>query len=231
MYIPDVIPEEDRKVILEKYRINNKSTSKFGKKPALLIIDMTRGFVSDEFPTGFSKTGVPCAKNIKLLLNQCRKLGVPVVYTKDITAPDEVYEIHRGSWNNKSSPLSREKRTEHNTIYGELEPAESEIVLEKSKPSAFFGTPLISILNYLSVDTVIITGMVTSGCIRATVIDAFSYNYNVIVPEECVADRSQISHKVTLFDLDTKYAGIMKLDEVFPLLVQAVESNRKLNGS
>jgi nicotinamidase-related amidase len=137
-----------------------------------------------------------------------------VVYTRDVGGSDEVYEIHRGAWNFKTGMTGGSQRLDFNTITPLLEPKTSEPVIEKSKPSAFFGTPLIAMLNYLGVDSLIITGMVTSGCIRATVVDAFSYNFHVNIPVECVTDRSRISHEVTLFDIDTKYANVMPLDQV-----------------
>jgi len=93
-------------------------------------------------------------------------------------------------------------------------------VITKTKPSAFFGTPLASILTYLGIDTIVLGGMVTSGCVRATVIDAFSHNYRVIVPLECVADRSPTSHEVNLFDIDMKYADVLPLAEVLAHLVR-----------
>lgn len=214
MYIPSMIPEEDRKIIQEKYRKNVAQEKIFGSNPALIVVDMTNGFVEDRFPTGFSKTGKPCAGAISRLLDKARKKRMPVIFTRDMTDPAEVYKLYRGAWNSKTSPIEESQREDYNTIYRLLEPRESELVIQKSKPSAFFGTSLIGLLNYLRIDSVIVTGMVTSGCVRATVVDAFSYNLNVIVPIECVADRSQISHEVTLYDLDAKYANVLSLDEV-----------------
>ncbi|MDG6907152.1 MAG: isochorismatase family protein [Nitrososphaerota archaeon] len=215
-YIPDIIPEEDRKALLEKYRSGNTPRMKLGKNPALLIIDMTNAFVLDEYPSGFSKTGLPCSSNIKRLADLCRASKVPVIYTIGVSPDnDEAHLVQRGRWNDKSGKLAPAKvRNRGNTIFKEISPRDNDIVIPKAKPSGFFGTQLVSILNYLGVDTVIVTGMVTSGCVRATVIDSFSYNYKTIIPEECVADRSQISHKVNLFDLDLKYADVLRLSEV-----------------
>jgi nicotinamidase-related amidase len=85
-------------------------------------------------------------------------------------------------------------------------------VILKDKPSVFFGTPLMSYLHELQVDTLLVVGTTTSGCVRATVVDAFSYNFKVVVVEECVFDRGQISHKVNLFDMQAKYADVVPLD-------------------
>ena len=96
-----------------------------------------------------------------------------------------------------------------NEVVEPIAPRDGEPVIPKTFPSAFFGTDLLSYLVYANADTIILTGMVTSGCVRSTAIDAFSYNYRVIIPEECVADRGQTSHKVALFDLHMKYADVV----------------------
>lgn len=108
-------------------------------------------------------------------------------------------------------------------IIEELTPREDEIVMYKhNKPSAFFGTPLASLLTYYKVDTTIVTGMVTSGCVRATVLDAFQYNFRVVIPHECCADGSQISHKVSLFDIHMKYADVVESRKVIDYLEQSL---------
>jgi isochorismate hydrolase len=93
-------------------------------------------------------------------------------------------------------------------------PVEGDILLPKKHPSAFFGTPLASYLIEAGVDTLVVTGVTTSGCIRATVIDAFSYNFRAVVPHEAVYDRSQISHAVNLFDMAAKYADVVSVAEL-----------------
>ncbi len=219
MYIPSIIPEEDRKIIEERYRRNGMdSLTEIGKRPLVLVVDMTNGFVDDKFPTGYSKTGIPCANSIVKLLNKTRMRGIPTIYTRDVEETGELYSLHRGAWNFKGKPINDELKDEYNSIYAPLKPGAKELVLNKSKPSAFFGTPLVALLNYMKADSIIVTGMVTSGCVRATALDAFNYNYRVIIPAECVADRSQISHEVSLFDLDAKYASVLPLKEVLELL-------------
>ncbi len=101
-----------------------------------------------------------------------------------------------------------------NDIVADIAPVEGELVIERSCARAFFGTDLVKVLNYHHVDTVIVIGTSTSGCVRATVIDAASYNYYVIVPVECVADRSELSHKVNLVEMDMKYADVIRLEEI-----------------
>ncbi len=104
-----------------------------------------------------------------------------------------------------------------------LTPQPGEVVIDKgAKPSGFFGTPLASYLTFDGADTVIVTGMTTSGCVRATVLDAFMNNFNIIIPHECSADRSQMSHKVNLFDMHMKYADVLSLDETIEWLKETV---------
>lgn len=212
-YVPEIIPESDLKIMTDKYRGGFRMG--FGNKIGVLIVDMTYAFVDDQYRTGYSKTGKPTLKAIKRLLDKARGLGLPIFYTK--AAPSNT-KAGRGRWRGKRRPISGPTPPEANEIVDEIAPKDGEFVLLKSKPSAFFGTPLVSLLTYLNLDTLIVTGMVTSGCIRATIIDAFSYNYRVIVPIECVADRSQISHHVSLFDLDMKYADVTPLSEVLEKL-------------
>jgi isochorismate hydrolase len=95
-----------------------------------------------------------------------------------------------------------------------LAPRPEDFLIGKRKPSAFFGTPFMSHLNFLDVDTLIVTGCTTSGCVRATSVDAFSYNFKVVIPEETTFDRFQSSHAMNLFDLNCKYADVIPTDEV-----------------
>src|SRR5262249_13659464 len=107
---------------------------------------------------------------------------------------------------------------EGNEIGELLAPEHGEIVLGKPKPSGFFATALELYLNSLRVDSVIVTGMVTSGCVRATVVDAYMRNYHVIVVEEAVADYSDFNHRASLLDMHVKYADVARLDEVVEYL-------------
>jgi len=99
-----------------------------------------------------------------------------------------------------------------------IAPVSGEIVIQKTKPSAFFGTPLLSYLTHLRVDTVVVTGGVTSGCIRASVLDSFSNNLKTIVAEEAVFDRGQVSHKMNCFDMNAKYADVIPVEDVIAYL-------------
>ena len=183
----------------------------FGNKVALLIIDMSYGFVDSSFPLGSSETGWPCVANIQSLLDIAREKQIPVIYT---TGAWRNNKIERGLW--KSSP-EVEKRMQEDKAYqivDEIAPLHTEPVIYKSSPSGFHGTNMVNMLVRNNVDTVIITGMVTSGCVYATVIDAFSYGFRVIIPEEAVADRSSTVHEVSLFSIHMKYGDVIKINEV-----------------
>src|SRR4051812_43127502 len=100
----------------------------------------------------------------------------------------------------------------------EIAPDGSDVLLPKKHPSAFFGTPLASYLIERAVDTLVVTGCTTSGCVRGSVVDAFAYNFRVLVPHDAVYDRSQVSHAVNLFDMSEKYADVMSTDEALAAL-------------
>lgn len=219
-YVPEIIPKNDLKTF-EKAGYGGRM--KFGKKVAVLVVDMERAFVEDRYPLAVdSKMAEQAVKAIKKLLDKARSLNVPIFYTKGCPW---YAQIEMGSWFFKhklglkraNSLLQTEEAHE---IVDTIAPMKGEVVITKAKPSAFFATPLLSYLVYHNVDTLIVTGLVTSGCIRATVVDAFSHNYRVIIPVECVADRFIISHQVSLFDMDTKYADVIPLSDVLRHLVK-----------
>lgn len=191
-----------------------------GRRPAVIVVDMTRAFVDSAYPAGWSETGWPAVDAIASLLDTARAAAVPVLYTQAYPWADHrPRPAERGRWRSTPGPPPSRSLPPSDVIVDKLAPHADDIVLHKgSKPSAFFGTPLTSYLVFSGVDTVIVTGMTTSGCVRATVLDAFQYSFRVIVPHECVADRSQISHAVSLFDMHMKYADVVSLSETLDYL-------------
>ena len=186
----------------------------YGVRPAVLVVDMTNAFVTDDYISGWASTGKPAAAAIKELLKIARAKGVLVIYTQGGkgNTPAE-----RGYWKTSGGLQGQSDHYMHH-IYHEVSPEPGEPILQKAKPSAFFGTDLAAILTYHRIDTLVVTGMVTSGCVRATVVDAFNLNYVVIIPEECVADRWQVSHKVSLFDMHAKHADVLPQTQVYEYL-------------
>lgn len=188
-----------------------------GKRPALLVIDMTRMFVDDAYPSGCPDTEGAVEAN-RVLLKCAREQGVPVFFTKAYADPHHApTAAEQGLW--KHGPLDVPGLPPGDEIIDELEPRPDETIITKgSKPSAFFGTTLMPMLTALRIDAVVIAGISTSGCVRATALDAFQNNLHAIVPHEACADRSRISHKVNLFDLHMKYASIRNLGPVLDYL-------------
>lgn len=206
-YVPPEVSDED----LEGYAGGKYGAKSFelGANPCLLVIDMTNEFVEPEYSTG-SKSGLQCADNVAKLLEEARDADLPVVFTRypGYHIPAEV-----GQWADSIDEFELLEEDAYK-IHPTVAPAEDEPVLEKCKPSGFFDTQLESVLNYYNCDSLIICGLTTSGCVRATVVDAFSYNYDIVVPMDCVGDRSEISHRINLFDMSMKYAKVKHSDEV-----------------
>lgn len=219
-----LIPTEDVAAFARGFKPEQRAIDA-GTRPALVIVDMTRAFVDSRYTTGHAETGQPAVRANLDLLTAFRNAGLPVFFTKAYGDPGHVPTAgERGRWN---TSIERESETlpPGDVIVDALTPIPGEHVINKGqKPSGFFGTPLTSLLIEEKVDTVVVTGMTTSGCVRATVLDAFQYNYHVVVPIECVADRSQISHKINLFDLHMKYADVAPLDEVRTYVEHCVSS-------
>jgi len=197
--------------------------SGWGKRPALLIIDVqyrTVGTVSrpfwesiKEFPTSCGEVGWKAVANIAPLLAEFRRNKWPVLYPH--VAPKASYDGGRLA---EKVPGIMTIPAKGYEFVPEVGPVEGDILIPKKHPSAFFATALASHLIDLGADTLVVTGCTTSGCVRGTVVDAFSYNFRVVVPQECVYDRSTVSHAVNLFDMSEKYADVMPTAEVIQRL-------------
>ena len=184
--------------------------SGFGSLPALVVVDFVNGF-NDASAFGGGNIAAAIAKTAELLA-ACRRLKVPVAFTRVVYADDGadagVFCLKAPSLTKltETSPLSQ--------IVPELAPAPGEYVLRKTMPSAFFGTNLANWLISKGVDTLLVTGCTTSGCVRATVIDSMSYNFRTIVVTDGVGDRAMGPHEANLFDMEQKYADLMSTSEI-----------------
>ena len=194
-YVPDLISEEE----LQEFE-NHGERMGWGDRPAILVVDIITG------GTASKDENVMDAN--KRLLRQARERDLPIVLIKP-ARKRYTNDDFRGYYDEKSTAPN----TEPSEVHPELL-IDDDTVLGKPRPSAFYKTPLDDILQYHGVDTVIVTGATTSGCVRATVTDANAGNYFTIIPEECVADRCQTSHKVSLFDIDMKYGDVTPLRDV-----------------
>lgn len=186
----------------------------FGKSAAVLVIDMCRYFTEEQYPYSCPETGIPAAKAIARLLTVARQAALPIIYTTQDLTPRTL--VTAGRFTEKMNPIdgsfARDRRSHE--IVPEVQPHDGDTVIVKPKPSALYGTQLVGMLNFLNVDTLIVTGVTTSGCVRATVDHAFAYNYRVIVPIECVADRVKLPHEINLYDMDTTSADVRPLASV-----------------
>jgi len=200
----------------------------FGKRPALLIIDVNWAFCGDKpepILESIKKWRNSCGEDawtalpyIRSMIDVCRAKGVPVIYTTGVRRDDN---WDAGSWGWKNDRTDEDRATkaalaniDGNEIVAPIAPGPQDIVIFKQKPSGFFGTNLASYLTLLGCDSLIVTGTTTSGCVRASVLDAFSYNYRVALAEEACFDRSQASHAINLCDMNAKYADVLKTAEV-----------------
>lgn len=208
-YVPDIVPEEE----LEYYRQGNYGGRVgWGRSPAVLVVDMTKQFTSDAYALGRSDATEDPVSATERLVTVARENEVPVCYTRNVDERCNV-EAHRGMWTEKLDPHDVYDPGEGNEITPKLEPTDADVVIEKPKASAFFDTHLGNILRWKDVDTVV-AGVSTSGCVRASVVDSFSHDFRTIVPIECVGDRSETAHQVSLFDMDMKYADVVPLATV-----------------
>jgi maleamate amidohydrolase len=186
------------------------ASSGFGRAPALLIVDFVNGFND---PDLFGGGNIPDAiANTKRLLDVARAKQIPICFTRVVYAEDgsdaSVFCLKAP----KLSLLTETSRASQ--VVDDLAPLGGEYVLRKTQPSAFFGTDLAPWLIRRGVDTLIVTGATTSGCVRASVIDSMSYNFLTIVASDGVGDRASGPHEANLFDMRQKYADLLTVDEI-----------------
>ena len=183
----------------------------FGERPALLVIDVNVGFTDPASPLQCDLEDAVAA--IRRLLGESRCAGIPVVYTT--VSYDEGDRVAAAAFIDKiPALLTLEAGSPWVEIDPRIAPLAQEPVLNKLFASAFFGTPLSSLLASAGCDSVIVTGASTSGCVRATAVDALQHGYRVVVPREAVGDRDPAAHEANLYDIDTKYGDVVSLEEV-----------------
>jgi nicotinamidase-related amidase len=192
-----------------------------GRHPLVLVVDVTRAFCGEPgqslpesvrtWPTSCGPAAWEAIPHIRRLIETARGTGVPVAYTTAQPGADRFYGgTVKGEAGTLGSPMARPGAQD---IPAEITPGDGELVLAKPKASAFFGTALLAHLHRRRADCLIVCGTTTSGCVRATVVDGFSWGYPVFVPEEAVFDRSRLSHAVNLFEMNAKYADVITVDD------------------
>jgi maleamate amidohydrolase len=187
----------------------------FGESPALLVVDVTYGLVGraplsvleaiQTYPSAVGEAGWAAVDVIRRLLEAARGAHVPVLYSAGTGEP--------GRWAEKRPSHLRQPADAYELV-DDIAPRPGETVIRKAKPSAFFGSRLGACLAELGVDSVVVCGGTTSGCVRATVVDAFSHDLRVVVVEDAVVDRVQLSHAAALLDMDQKYSDVLPSDVV-----------------
>jgi len=183
----------------------------FGSRPALLVIDVNVGFTDPASPLACPLDDTVAA--IQRLLRETRRAGFPVVYTT--VSYGEGDRAAAAAFIDKiPALLTLEAGSRWVEIDPRIAPLPHEPVLNKLFASAFFGTPLGSLLTAAGCDSVIVTGASTSGCVRATVVDALQHGYRPVVPREAVGDRNPSAHEANLYDIDVKYGDVVSVDDV-----------------
>ncbi len=216
-----VLPEEDRAV----YEASGHGGRRgMGTQLALVIVDVQKRFLGIDAPTVESarryltSVGAPGFRalvKMQNLLDAFRTAERPVFFTQSYSRPEErAYDSFLKKKRVQARATLEAMPDEMNSLAEEIAPRPNEVVLRKVYASAFFGTPLGSFLRGGGVDTIVVCGLTTSGCVRATVVDAVSYNFNAVVAADACADRLQLSHRVSLLDLHMKYADVLMTDEV-----------------
>lgn len=191
-----------------------------GTRPAVLVIDMNVAFCGDRpepilesmvrWRNSCGSEAWEAGERIARVLEVARTKRVPIIYTTAFDTRPDGFGSGRAPGKNARRPEDRLTEPRGgNEIHPPLAPRPQDVVLRKSRPSAFFGTALVAHLIDLQVDSLIVCGTTTSGCVRATVVDAFSYDYRVAVMEDGVFDRSESAHAMNLFDLQQKYADVI----------------------
>jgi len=187
-----------------------------GEEPLLMVIDCQYNYIGadepildqqDRWPAGGGDGAWEAVRTTGSLLSEARDSGVPVLYTRNVQKRTVKFDSFAGksTWN-KAATLDD---AEGSRIVSEITPQDDDLVLDKSYASAFFGTPLVTYLVGLGVDTLLICGVSTSGCVRATAVDAVTRGFKVAVVADAVADRIVASHKVALLDMWMKYTDVI----------------------
>ncbi len=229
----DILPEVDRRV----YEAGGYGRRMgFGPHPAVLVVDVNYDFIGDRpapilesirrWRYSCGEAGWTALRAIQRLLAAARAKAVPIVYT---TVEHRADGFDYGRDRDKNFRTGESTSVEGQRgpqIPVEIAPEPADLVISKKKASAFFGTPLASYLIDLGVDTLLVAGVSTSGCVRATVTDGHAYNFRVCVVEEGTFDRGLLTHKINLFDMHMKYADVVTLGETEAYLASLAVQSR-----
>ena len=203
---------DDTREVYERARLGQSVT--LGERPAVLVVDFSRGFTDPECTMGSDLTQE--VEATRRLLAAAREREIPIIFTTIGFEPN----LKDGSlWLQKAPGLAElQVGGKWVEIDPRLERREDEVVILKKGASAFFGTNLPSVLVSENVDTIVLCGATTSGCIRATAVDLLQYGYPTLVPRECVGDRARAPHEANLIDIQAKYADVVPVADALSYL-------------
>jgi maleamate amidohydrolase len=201
------VSDEEARRVYSEARLGQAVT--MGERPAVLVVDFSCGFTDPECTLGSDLSAE--VEATRRLLDAARAMGLPVIFT---TIGYEPSLKDGGLWLQKVPALGDlQVGGRWVEIDPRLEPREDETIVLKKGASAFFGTNLAAILVSQGIDSVVLCGATTSGCIRATAIDLLQHGFPALVPRECVGDRAQAPHEANLFDIQAKYADVVSLED------------------
>lgn len=213
------LTETDRAVIAGS---GHQAKRGLGERPVLVVIDIQYGFVGvdkpilesiKEYSSSVGERAWRAMEKAKELIDAAHAYNIPVFYTQSGVAPGEE---QFDSFARKRSEVPQPAQREHDPydIVDLIAPSPGDVVIKKRFASGFAGTHMVSYLNVLKADTLILCGFTTGGCVRATAVDGAAYNYNIAVAGDATADRIEVSHAVALLDIDMKYGDVMQTDEI-----------------
>lgn len=186
-----------------------------GTRPAIVVVDFTYGFTDTAYPTAADVSAQMAAT--RTLTDLARAKGYPVIYTTIAYHPGELDKL---AWLKKATGMAAliegTRLVEIDAATG-IQP--QDVILTKKGASAFAGTHLAALLTGAQVDTLIVTGATTSGCVRATCVDAVQSGFNVLVPADCCADRAQAPHEANLYDISQKYGDVTDAADLLDWMV------------
>ncbi len=210
----------------------------FGSRPALIVVDMQHMACGDKdediltmikrWPSGCGHEAWAAIDKQKVLLEACRTSGVPIIYTRYVPQLIKFDGFAKKRMGTTQQPVITDQQWQ---IVADVAPSEGDIVLDKSYASVLYGTPLSSWLVAMGIDTTILIGNSTGGCVRASAVDLTTHNYNVVVVEDCVFDRVELSHAAALLDLWMKYCDVVFSDTVIGYLGDVREGERRLSAA
>lgn len=201
----------DRSQLKQNYRGVFDGRLGFGRRPAVLVVDFINAYITEGAPL-FAQGVVDAVQATVPLLEAARRHRVPVIYTRVIY---QAGGLDGGLFVEKVPVLRTMVEGEPLAdIVPDLPPAEGDVIFNKQYASAFFGTSLAAMLTSQGIDTVVLTGCSTSGCVRASAVDGMQHGFRVVVPRECVGDRHPDPHEANLFDIDSKYGDVVSRQDV-----------------